>query len=76
MELVVALTQHTAGRHGGLRHDNHLILELIHHVLMGQRPDVVAAAADEQFKVCQHELLRIQFSNVHCKLISLSDRCE
>ncbi|BFI31474.1 hypothetical protein AXG93_4530s1190 [Marchantia polymorpha subsp. ruderalis] len=51
MELVVALTQHTAGRHGGLRHDNHLILELIHHVLMGQRPDVVAAAADEQFKV-------------------------
>ncbi|KAG6548875.1 hypothetical protein Mapa_009637 [Marchantia paleacea] len=51
MELVVALTQHTAGRHGGLRHDNHLILELIHHVLMGQRPDVVAAAANKQFKV-------------------------
>ncbi|KAL3694777.1 hypothetical protein R1sor_008428 [Riccia sorocarpa] len=50
MELVVALTKHTAGRHGGLRHDKFLLLEILHHVLAGKRPDIVAAASDKHFK--------------------------
>ncbi|CAM6108735.1 unnamed protein product [Calypogeia fissa] len=52
MELVVVLTQHVAG-HGGLRHDNLLILEIIQQAFWGQEADQVAAVAPSDVKVAK-----------------------
>ncbi|KAL2632945.1 hypothetical protein R1flu_004424 [Riccia fluitans] len=72
MELVVALSQHTAGRHGGLRHDNFLILEILHHVLAGKRPEIVAAAADKHFKIQK----KSEKSSVTLRALMLEERAQ
>ena len=51
MDLLLALTQHVGGEQPFLRQDNLLILEILHYLLSGQMPDVIASSRHEVQKV-------------------------
>ncbi|KAG0582042.1 hypothetical protein KC19_3G029100 [Ceratodon purpureus] len=50
MDLLLALTQHVGGEQPFLRQDNLLILEILHYLLSGQVPDVIASSRDRTQK--------------------------
>lgn len=51
MDLILIITQHVRVSHGYLRQDNLLLLEIFHYIFLGQEPELIAKAHQNDFQV-------------------------